>query len=66
MQAGIRTANAVKPMTEVMNHAQALSGKRISDMPLCAHVEGSSDEVQRTEQLADAKNGDRSSPENYA
>ena len=34
MQAGISTANAVKPMQEVMNQAQALSGSRISDMPL--------------------------------
>ena len=34
MQAGISTAKAVKPITEVMNHAQALSGRRISDMPL--------------------------------
>src|SRR6267154_2080130 len=34
MQAGINTANAVKPMTEVMNQAQALSGSRIRDMPL--------------------------------
>src|ERR1700685_911806 len=34
MQAGISTANAVSPMTEVMNQAQALSGSRISDMPL--------------------------------
>src|ERR1700758_2129121 len=33
MQAGIRTANAVKPMTEVINQAQALSGSRIRDMP---------------------------------
>ena len=34
MQAGISTANAVKPMIEVMNQAHALSGSRISDMPL--------------------------------
>src|SRR3984957_4816600 len=34
MQAGISTANAVRPMIEVMNQAQALSGSRISDMPL--------------------------------
>src|ERR1700726_3820061 len=34
MQAGISTANAVKPMTEVMNQAQAVSGSRIRDMPL--------------------------------
>src|SRR5216684_5879247 len=34
MQAGISTANAVKPMTEVMNQPQALSGSRIRDMPL--------------------------------
>src|ERR1700722_16820341 len=34
MHAGISTANAVRPMMEVMNHAQALSGSRISDMPL--------------------------------
>src|SRR5580704_14940594 len=34
MQAGISTANAVKPMIDVMNQAQALSGSRISDMPL--------------------------------
>src|SRR5271165_348165 len=34
IHAGIRTANAVKPMMEVMNHPQALSGSRISDMPL--------------------------------
>src|SRR5579862_5389078 len=33
MQAGMRTANAVKPITEVMNQAQALRGRRISDMP---------------------------------
>src|SRR5580658_7736460 len=34
MQAGMSTANAVKPMIEVMNQAQALSGSRIRDMPL--------------------------------
>src|ERR1700675_2693592 len=34
MQAGISTANAVNPITEVMNHAQAVSGSRINDMPL--------------------------------
>ncbi len=34
MQAGISTANAVKPMTDVMNQAQALRGSRIRDMPL--------------------------------
>src|ERR1035438_1308584 len=34
MQAGISTANAVKPMIEVMNQPQALSGSRIRDMPL--------------------------------
>src|ERR1700722_777973 len=34
MQAGINTANAVRPMTEVMNQAQALSGRRIRDIPL--------------------------------
>src|ERR1700690_2543217 len=28
MQAGIKTANAVKPMTEVMNQDHALSGRR--------------------------------------
>src|SRR5271163_1104001 len=34
MQAGINTANAVNPMIEVMNQAQAVSGSRIRDMPL--------------------------------
>ena len=34
MQAGISTANAVRPMIEVMNQPQALSGRRIRDMPL--------------------------------
>src|SRR6266852_7874179 len=34
IQAGNSTANAVKPMTDVMNQAQALSGSRIRDMPL--------------------------------
>jgi len=34
MQAGIRTANAVKPMMEVMNQAQLLSGSRHRLMPL--------------------------------
>src|SRR5580704_15839971 len=34
MQAGIRTANAVNPISDVMNQAQALSGSLISDMPL--------------------------------
>src|SRR5580700_8543059 len=34
MQAGISTANAVRPMQEVMNHAQALSGSRHGLMPL--------------------------------
>ena len=33
MQAGISTANAVKPMHEVMNHAQTVSGSRIRLMP---------------------------------
>jgi hypothetical protein len=33
MQAGINTAKAVRPMQEVMNHAQALSGRRIRLMP---------------------------------
>src|SRR5580700_4724370 len=34
MQAGSSTANAVRPMIEVMNQAQVLSGSRIRDMPL--------------------------------
>ena len=34
MHAGINTANAVRPMHEVMNHAQALSGRRMRLMPL--------------------------------
>src|ERR1700730_6901790 len=34
MQAGINTANAVSPMQDVMNHAQAGSGRRIKLMPL--------------------------------
>ena len=34
MQAGIRTANAVRPMIEVMNQAQVLSGRRHMLMPL--------------------------------
>src|SRR5579872_3820685 len=34
MHAGIKTANAVNPMDEVMNQAQALSGNRIKLMPL--------------------------------
>ena len=33
MQAGISTANAVRPMQEVMNHAHAVSGRRIRLMP---------------------------------
>ena len=33
MHAGMSTANAVKPMTEVINQPQALSGSRIRDMP---------------------------------
>ena len=32
MQAGINTANAVRPITK-MNHAHALSGRRINDIP---------------------------------
>src|ERR1035438_9348634 len=34
MQAGMSTANAVSPITEVMNQAQAVSGSRIRDIPL--------------------------------
>src|SRR6266404_5328520 len=34
MHAGIRTANAVRPMTEVMNHAQTLNGIRQRLIPL--------------------------------
>src|SRR5579872_43281 len=34
MQAGINTAKAVRPMQEVTNHPQALSGSRIMLMPL--------------------------------
>src|SRR5579862_1223077 len=34
MQAGMRTANAVRPMIEVMNQAQLVSGKRHRLMPL--------------------------------
>src|SRR5258706_15554949 len=34
MHAGMSTANAVNPITEVMNQAQAVSGRRIRDMPL--------------------------------
>ena len=34
IHAGINTANAVSPMHEVMNHAQAVSGRRIMLMPL--------------------------------
>src|SRR5258708_27550883 len=34
IHAGINTANAVRPMHEVMNHAQAVSGSRIRLMPL--------------------------------
>ena len=33
MQAGIKTANAMSPMTEVMNHAQVEYGMRASDIP---------------------------------
>jgi len=33
MQAGMRTANAVRPMQEVMNHDHALSGNRHMLMP---------------------------------
>jgi hypothetical protein len=33
MQAGIKTANAMRPMTEVMNHAQVEYGMRPSDIP---------------------------------
>src|SRR5579872_4173299 len=33
IQAGISTAKAVKPITEVMNHAHALSGSRHMLMP---------------------------------
>src|SRR5689334_17026401 len=33
MQAGMRTANAVSPMQDVMNHAHALSGRRHMLMP---------------------------------
>src|SRR5882724_12507511 len=33
MQAGINTANAVRPMQEVMNHAHAVRGRRIRLMP---------------------------------
>src|SRR6202049_4260004 len=34
IHAGINTANAVRPMHEVMNHAQAVSGRRIRLIPL--------------------------------
>jgi len=34
MQAGISTANAISPITAVMNHAQVENGMRASDMPL--------------------------------
>src|SRR5258708_215850 len=34
MVAGIDTAKAVKPMEEVMNHAQAVIGRRAKVMPL--------------------------------
>jgi hypothetical protein len=34
IHAGINTANAVSPMHEVMNHAHAVSGRRIRLMPL--------------------------------
>src|SRR5215470_18732850 len=34
MQAGIRTANAVRPITEVINHAQVLIGMRQRLIPL--------------------------------
>ena len=34
MHAGSSTANAVKPMQEVMNHAQTVSGRRIKLIPL--------------------------------
>src|SRR5581483_11073880 len=34
MQAGISTANAVRPISEVMNQAQALNGSRHRLMPL--------------------------------
>src|SRR5207249_12120686 len=33
MQAGMSTAKAARPMQEVMNHAQALSGRRHRLMP---------------------------------
>src|SRR5437879_8588376 len=33
MHAGIRTAKAMSPMTEVMNHAHVAKGRRASDMP---------------------------------
>src|SRR5271157_4073028 len=34
MVAGINTANAVRPMQEVINHAQAVTGKRFKVIPL--------------------------------
>src|ERR1700757_5464 len=33
MQAGISTANAARPMHDVMNHAHTVKGKRISFIP---------------------------------
>ena len=34
MHAGINTAKAMSPMTDVMNHAQVEKGMRASDIPL--------------------------------
>ena len=34
MQAGIKTANAMRPITAVMNHAQVENGMRARDIPL--------------------------------
>ena len=66
MQAGINTANAVKPMQEVMNHAHTRQRQAHQAHALAAHVERGGDEVQRAQQLSDAEDTDGNRPQHLA
>ena len=66
MQAGIRTAKAVRPMTEVMNQAHALSGRRISDMPLVRMSRVVVMKFNEPSNWPTQKDANGSSPQNHA
>ena len=63
MQAGSSTENAMRPITEVMNHAQVENGMRIRVMPLVRRSSVVAMKLSAAQQLADAEDGDGDGPQ---